>query len=393
MAKVPFPFLDLSFMDLGFGLGLGLGLVNFANSLLSPSASLARSPKSEGRGGASPAIGHPPPTGTVKPQEKMAPVRSPRSESSAARHQPSDPPFLPITSSGRAADPRSLMFGLYRKTEQMTEGRNIYIQEHDSKYRGSPYELSSREGGWVVTEDGYERLRAATPSESPTSVNWQYREYVEWLDDPALTVTGLSEKPSECEVTISLSRDIKREILDGVGVGEGVAGVYTGDGSYRRGRPVLHHSGGLFTLSVGGWGCWRVQSGVGGVWYLYSGSAPSQCPADPRAARNERRGETHWSYWSKRGGITESSGISVKCNKCIASPAVGHQPPTGTVKPQEQMAPVRSPRSESSAARHQPPSDPPFLLVTSSGRAADCLSNVLGLYRKTEQMSWRSLYI
>ena len=67
-----------------------------------------------------------------------------------------------------------------------------------------------------------------------------------------------------------------------------------------------------------------------------------------------------------------------------------HQP---TVKPQEKMAPVRSPRSESSAARHQPPSDPPFLLVTSSGRAADCLSNVLGLYRKTEQMSWRSLYI
>ena len=169
----------------------------------------------------------------------------------------------------------------------------------------------------MATYNGYERLRASTPSESPTSVNWQYREYVEWLDDPALTVTGLSEKPSECEVTISLSRDIKREILDGVGVGEGVAGVYTGDGSYRRGRPVLHHSGGLFTLSVD-YSCWRVQSGVGCDLYLYSESAPSQCPADPRAPRNERLGETHWSYVSKQAGRTESSsGISVKCNKCI----------------------------------------------------------------------------
>ena len=162
----------------------------------------------------------------------------------------------------------------------------------------------------MATYNGYERLRAATPSDSPTSVNWQYREYIEWLDDPALTVTGLSEKPSECEVTISLSRDIKRDIRD-----KGVTGVYTGDGSYHRGRPVLHHSGGLFTLSVD-YSCWRVQSGVGGDLYLYSESAPSQCPADPRAARNERRGETHWSYWSKQIELTESSGISVKCNKC-----------------------------------------------------------------------------
>ena len=44
-----------------------------------------------------------------------------------------------------------------------------------------------------------------------------------------------------------------------------------------------------------------------------------------------------------------------------------HQP---TVKPQEKMAPVRSPRSESSAARQQPASDPPFLLFTSSGSTA-----------------------
>ena len=168
----------------------------------------------------------------------------------------------------------------------------------------------------MATYNGYERLRAATPSDSPTSVNWQYREYIEWLDDPALTVTGLSEKPSECEVTISLSQDIDRDIM-----GPGVAGVYTANGSYRHGKPVLQHSGGLFTLSVGVGGCyrgcWYVQSGVGGAEYLYSGSAPSQCPADPRAARNESVGQTHWIYYNRQEALTSGSGISVKCNKCV----------------------------------------------------------------------------
>ena len=180
----------------------------------------------------------------------------------------------------------------------------------------------------MATYNGYERLRAATPSDSPTSVNWQYREYIEWLDDPALTVTGLSEKPSECEVTISLSRDIVRDIKN-----PGVAGVYTGDGSYHYGRPVLQHSGGLFTLSVA-YGHWVVQAGGRGAEYLGSGSAPSQCPADPRAASNilynemwrqtlcrysnkKVQGQTHWSYCSKQRDATESSGISVKCNKCV----------------------------------------------------------------------------
>ena len=198
----------------------------------------------------------------------------------------------------------------------MTEGRSVYIQKHD--YGGRPYKLASNKGVWRMTYKGDEYLRAATPSESPTSVMWQYEKddnnKYTWRDDPALTVTGLSEKPScECEVNISLSEDIVRIIKN-----PGVAGVYRAGGSYRRGRPVLQHSGGHFTLSVFYGGFWYVESGVGGVEYLMSGSAPSQCPADPRAARNERYGWTHWTYKNKfRGGDTESSGISIKCNKCI----------------------------------------------------------------------------
>ena len=136
-------------------------------------------------------------------------------------------------------------------------------------------------------------------------------------DDPAVTVTGLTKKPSECEVTISLSQDVVRDITY---PGVAVAGVYKTDGTYRHGRPVLEHSGGLFTLSVWG-GFWVVESDVDS--YLMSGSAPSLCPADHRAAaaRNERVRQTNWSFWSKRkrGGWPwpESSGITVKCKKCF----------------------------------------------------------------------------
>ena len=130
-----------------------------------------------------------------------------------------------------------------------------------------------------------------------------------WRDDPALKVTCLSENHSDCEVTISLSQDIKRDIQE-----PGPAGLYKADGSYLNGRPVLRHEGGSITLSAVQ--SWFVRGDL--YEYLDSGSAPSQCPADPRAARNERIGLTHWryktrTYKNKLGGWRESSGISIKC--------------------------------------------------------------------------------
>ena len=195
----------------------------------------------------------------------------------------------------------------------MTEGRRVYLQEHDTKYGASECKLFSLGGVWRITWRGYEGLRAATPSESPTTkVKWQYDEYDKntWRDDPKLTVTGLTKKPScECEVTISLSQDIVTDIKD-----PGVAGVYKPDGSYYMGKPVLQHSGGLFVFVSG---CWMVESGVGGAQCLLSGSAPSQCPADPKAVRNERRRQKLWGYENKQGKWPESRGIKVKCIKCV----------------------------------------------------------------------------
>ena len=222
--------------------------------------------------------------------------------------------FLLISSSGPAADHHSYTFGLYRKTEEICEGHSVYSQENDTKFGGRTYKLFSDKGVWCIAYNDTVRLRAATPSVSPASAKWRYYDWYEntWHDDLALTVTSLSEKPSDCEVTISLSEDVKRNMKE---AGGEVEGLYKADGSYCKGWPVLRHEGGHFVLSVYDAGCWIVSAGVEGAGYLYSRSAPSQCPADPRAARNERLGQTHWKYWNKHGRDFESNGIIVKCNK------------------------------------------------------------------------------
>ena len=92
-------------------------------------------------------------------------------------------------------------------------------------------------------------LRAATPSQSPMSVRWQFKDFhtTTWHDDLALMVTGLSEKPSfesEAEITIRLSEDVRSDINK-----SGVEGVYKPNGSYYMGRPVLQLAV-LFLLSL-----------------------------------------------------------------------------------------------------------------------------------------------
>ena len=96
-------------------------------------------------------------------------------------------------------------------------------------------------------------------------------------------------------MTISLRKDIASDIVE-----PGVAGVYTADGSYHKGRPVLRHSGGLYTLCV--WdGVWEVCKGVGGDAFLWVGVASDLFPADTK--------KIHWEYDSQQGYIKRSNGI------------------------------------------------------------------------------------
>ena len=127
----------------------------------------------------------------------------------------------------------------------------------------------------------------------------------EWHDDKEMTVICLNEKPSECEVTITISpsEDVVRF--------PGVAGVYRANGTYCKGRPVLQHSGGEYVLYASGY--WNVRTGVNNFWSttLWSRTAPSLCPADPRAARNEMEGLINWTYAPKI--INQSDRVSLKC--------------------------------------------------------------------------------
>ena len=248
---------------------------------------------------------------------------------------PYDPPFFLVSSSGPAAEHQSFMFGLYRKTEEKREGRSVYAQEYDKQYKEGTMrkvfsalfvdgghnkvpELFIDQGVWMI-QDVYDNvlLRAVTKSHTPVAVKWQYHSRDEWHDDQEITVTGLGEKPADCEITITLSEDVVREDYNGI-MYPGVAGVYRADGTYCTGRPVLKHEGGEFILYSSG-GNWKVSAGVHNFWdTLWSGSAPSLCPADPRAARNEKQGVRNWRYAPKIQGWMrkyECDGISLKCNK------------------------------------------------------------------------------
>ena len=247
---------------------------------------------------------------------------------------PYDPPFFLVASSGPAAQHQSFMFGLYRKTEEKIEGRSVYAQEYDKQYKEGTMRKDFRalfvDGGhnkvpklfidhgvWVI-RDVYDKvvLRAAMPSHTPVSVKWQYQSMDEWHKDQEMTVTGLSEKPSDCEITITLTEDVVRKDFNGI-MYPGVAGVYRADGTYCNGRPVLQHEEGEFTLYSAG-SNWKVSNGVHNFWdTLWSGSAPTLCPADPRAARNEKQGVRNWRYRPDKGRwrAYQSDGISLKCNK------------------------------------------------------------------------------
>ena len=258
---------------------------------------------------------------------------------------PSDASFILVCSDGPSAYQHGSMLGWYYWSEDTEEGRSVYVQEHDPNYWEADtieYKLFSNKGAWVIMSENEFLLRASSASPSPASANrdsffgfpvskwiqWQYLRYRTWHDDPKLSVTSFSDYPDklsfECEVTITLSEDIvKDDSYHEEWNRRSVSGVYRPDGSYHQGRQVLRHTRGKFVLYVNASGCWTVTSEIGGIHcggfqYLRSWAAPTHCPGDPRTARNENGELSHWEYWEPDGrarGWTESSGISVKCNK------------------------------------------------------------------------------
>ena len=219
--------------------------------------------------------------------------------------------------------------GLYSQTEEIRDGRNVYIQEDIRLgFRGYPYKLISEKGVWMVMstfpwpkENVNVYLRAVSPSQSPASVKWQYYDDPLnlnknpnrnlWIDDQSVSVTALSERPtSACEITITLSESTALDMED-----PGVAGVYRPEGTYHEGRPVLRHTGGQFILYVSGSG-WFVGAGVGGLKYLYKGNGQSICPAHDGTGVGVNQLMKNWNLWTKRSAWIETIfGVRVTCSK------------------------------------------------------------------------------
>ena len=220
------------------------------------------------------------------------------------------PVFLLITSSGRAVDHQCQHFGVYFSTEN--EEQTGYIQQSQRPYLTSnhgeidiPSKLIILDGLWyLLDKDGHDCLRAESRSKSPTSVAWEFYhlDRVTWYDASHLSVTCLMELPSYCEVTIKFPGDIVM--------------LFRADGTFCRGRHILNHIGSNLRLYVNAKGCWVVSSDIGGdiggdKVLMSSRSAPSLCPADPRAARDDRRRAKGWRHWS--GGEWVQSDIRVAC--------------------------------------------------------------------------------
>ena len=187
------------------------------------------------------------------------------------------PPFLMFSTRGRTADENSDMLGLFERTQQMKVSGEIllpvYRQLNDQHSETNRVQLShDGAGGWEIKLDGSACVIASKNTFSPIEqVIWQYCSSKadgegEFLDDPDLTVKGLTVKPN-CQVTIALGGPIEGDVL--MGAGKALSRVYTPTGTYHRGRQVLEHSDPdtqtRFTLSV----CqrtgqnWKVESGTG----------------------------------------------------------------------------------------------------------------------------------
>ena len=124
------------------------------------------------------------------------------------------------------------------------------------------------------------------------------------MDDPHLMISP--DKPRACgEITISASGAAAVTQPECVG-------AYTPTQMFSEGRQVFKHKTEERYLLVDGE--WNVRESVEWGTKMRSGSAPSMCPADPRARINEWLGQTSWVYTTGFHRKDKNGDITVKCS-------------------------------------------------------------------------------
>ena len=245
-------------------------------------------------------------------------------------------PYICITSTGPTADLNSDVLGLYALSGTRHGGKPVY-QQMDTEIDGSggfKIWYGSMNQIWTVgkIDSNQPQLLAKTTTSNPTTAAWQFKDYDHyhqyWFyrDDVALTVTAMVQLPPACSVIISCasSRSLPRGKFH-----PEVLGEYAATARYQKGRVVYKHVDQELYLAVGsgpgGAGCWTVQKEVGRVCgdctLLHSQTAPTLCPAHPRAARTDRWGGKKYWRWrnmfiavdSKKKAVGFSGRVVVKC--------------------------------------------------------------------------------
>jgi len=225
-------------------------------------------------------------------------------------------------------------FGIYIQIEDcngLPAYKQLHADERDDDDPGFLF-YCLKSSTWIVSPvhggpDGDGALRCAEnyPKSSavPTS-GWQYNDDGVWRPIPGLDVTfptDLSIYSTLCYISIKATGEAARRSSDGLGIFAPVPG------EFRYGRQLFRNTTTDQKLMVNGAGFWVVGSEDGrcqdvtcgrrcALAWLASGSAPSMCPADPRAKVSDLHGTRNWRYATGEG-LQESSAIKVTCAQNI----------------------------------------------------------------------------
>ena len=239
------------------------------------------------------------------------------SEISCVHHNHTDDPlscsptFLTITSSGPSADLNGDHLGLYEV--RGTHNSSHYYRQVDTVRRdgGEFFVYRCKNGNWAMGPglDGPVSIWNQNKTDIVPLTGWECYHNGVHIDDPLLKIS--SGLPLPCgDITIRGSRSA--EFMQPRSIG-----VYTPTKMFSGGRRVFKHvSQERYILSQPDCMNWYVQDSVDEKGpYMSSGSAPSMCPADPRARTNPSVGLSSWNYWANWGVyLLEDPLITVTCS-------------------------------------------------------------------------------
>ena len=227
---------------------------------------------------------------------------------------------LTLTSEGPAAEYRGGRLGVFDLLPELTNQAPAYKQRHTVAGEGN-YIYKAGNGNWYVSSvlgQNGGGLRNQSASNQVPTYGWQCWNDKTWQP----TFLSISTSPPSLCSTITIEAEDKVAKRYPASLG-----TFTATQDWSAGRQVFRNtnSGELLCVKPGTVN-WRVRPTPESVASIQSGCAPSLCPADKRAARSERRGQTSWAYFDN---VLKYGGILVKCDQSASNqvPTDGWQCP------------------------------------------------------------------